>query len=1116
MHYNTNAQRIFFVLWLLCALIGHNPAFAQTLDYSPLSEDNPATTLSLTEGYKEALNSGGWKSISSTSDYKWSAPYTDDCIRQAVKTFGVKTGATYSTCLASPALTLSAIAGKKLSFDWAAGSVKGDISLQVLIIDKNGQVLATLGDIKGIAGSKQSDFTSVSYNLPSSLSGTGFVAFLSTSSDAKANRASFNIRNIVTGESSSPDPKPDDGSAVEDKELVNDGFFYEFNGNQPVQWKTSGTVSKLSEVDAYNSSTGYGIGIATDGQTGYLRQVISVKDSGIVAGQELECLIHYYTVSSQRQDGPLRLALRWLDKDGKEIITADNALINNSNLWFGRRKTWGALKFRTTCPEGAEKLDLCIEVAPHSSVRLDDISATRLSDDKKTPLTVIVPQYLTVDGETGVSQQHNLVVQAMHIGGPSTVRVSGGANAATDLVIDPNTIGDNTTQEVSITITPSEKGAYIGGTLNPYNLMYEGADDENTGKLSIMAYVKDKGTTPSVKLATEKVRDMTAEPSATDTQQLSFDITNVISHVNLALEQPSDGPFRLNTTQFYYSKTKDDVLTKTVSVTFAPRTAGDYNAVLRLTTPLADTLRINLHGVSTNPSAEVVVERFKAKQTMDARFTGSEWEGYAKFDRGYWKLDGTWNNASDLTLNRGVLYFDEVQTNGIDSVRLEPATSAKTLAVQYSVDGGGHWTEAPEANDYGCSTIGTHRPTLIRFVNSTDAAIDVDSVSLWPANEAKRQTFESVDEAMLTNADSNALPLINEHFNGVRHTRVLGLDGWQNIMVRGERPFYGWLQDNALTNSKDSVAQISFYRWGQEDNREQETWLVSPTLSYKKAASKILTFRLRFALPTDGGGEQFGCYIITENSKPEFHYLDLNSLVPVGVTVESGQWYDYNIDLSKADTLGITDRFHLAFSYYSPVGGSATTLNFMVDDVTFGRTDLPVINVDKTMISFNTIQGVKAEPQTVTVTTERATDPVSVTIVPATADYFTVSKSSLAKTGGTFEVGFKTDDANNHAAMLLIQTRSAVPVVVPLMAFVTTTGINAVENGKDELSVTLSDGQLHVNGSYKNYAVYSVAGHLLAKGYAKPVISLPMLAKGMVIVKLTTAKGTRTMHLMNE
>lgn len=71
------------------------------------------------------------------------------------------------------------------------------------------------------------------------------------------------------------------------------------------------------------------------------------------------------------------------------------------------------------------------------------------------------------------------------------------------------------------------------------------------------------------------------------------------------------------------------------------------------------------------------------------------------------------------------------------------------------------------------------------------------------------------------------------------------------------------------------------------------------------------------------------------------HYLDLNSLVLVGVTVEDGKWYDYNIDLSTADSLGITDRFHLAFTYYSPVGGSATTLNFMVDDVTFGRTDLP-------------------------------------------------------------------------------------------------------------------------------------------------------------------------------
>lgn len=1112
-------QRLFVALWLLCGLAGLSPALSQTLDYSSLSEDNPASSLNLKEGYKEALNSGGWSSIFTQSSAKWSAPFNDDRFSQSYSTLS-KNGFAYQAVLVSPALKLADFAGKTLKFDWSNTSVKGEVYLKVRIINKSGETLAEVGSLAADASrTKYTDWTNASFTMPSDLSGTGFLAFYTegkkvSSSDQK--RASFNVCNIEVedGTGPNPDPEPNPGTEVEDKELVNDGFFYDFKGSQPVAWQTSGTVSMLAESDAFNASTGNGVGIATGSNAGYLRQIISAKDSGVVAGQELECLIHYYTVSSQHAEGPLRLALRWLDKDDKEIQTSDNALINNPDLWFGRRKTWGTLKFRAICPDGAEKLDFCIEVAPNSSVRLDDISVIRLSEAHKTPLVAILPQYLTVEGETGVAQQHNIVVQAMHIGGTSVAKTSGGASSS-DLVLSADNIADNTTQKLSLTLTPSAKGAYVGGTMAPYGLTFTGADDENTGSLSITAYVKANGTMPTVKLTNgTTVREMRAEPSATDSQQLTFDVTDVISHVNLSLDQPVNGPFRLNTTQFYYSKTKDDVLTKAVTVTFAPRVAGDYTAELRLATPLADTLRIKLHGVSVAPKADVLVERFTAKQTMDARFTGSEWTGYSKFDRGYWKVDGQWNGASNLTLNHGVLYYDDVLPNGIDSVRLEPATSAKGLTVAYSIDGGGHWTAAGAADDRGCFAINTHRPTLFRFVNNSNDGVRVDSVSIFPATESKRQTLESIEQVMLTNADKEALPLLNEHFDGIRHTRILSLDGWQNLMVRGERPFYGWLQDNDLTGAKDSVAQISFYRWEQEDNREQETWLVSPTLSYKKAASKMLTFRLRFALPTDGGGEQFGCYIITEDDKVAAHYLDLNSLVRVGVTVEDGKWYDYNIDLSTADSLGITDRFHLAFTYYSPVGGSATTLNFMVDDVTFGRTDLPVIHVDKQMLTFHAVPGVKAEAQTITVTTERATDPVSVTIVPATADYFTVSKTVLTKTGGDVEVGFKTDDSNNHAAVLLLQTRSAMPMAVPLMAFVTT-GIDAVGNGDGKLSVSIADGQMRVCGSYQHYAVYSVAGQLLAQGTAVPVVSLSA-AKGVVIVKLTTAQGTQTMRVVNK
>ena len=107
---------------------------------------------------------------------------------------------------------------------------------------------------------------------------------------------------------------------------------------------------------------------------------------------------------------------------------------------------------------------------------------------------------------------------------------------------------------------------------------------------------------------------------------------------------------------------------------------------------------------------------------------------------------------------------------------------------------------------------------------------------------------------MLKDADSEPLAVLNETFSDLRHTRILGLKGWQNLTIRGERPFYAWQQKNADQSVvENEVAQISFLKYGVEDRREHESWLISPTLSYKNAQSKDLTFSLMYRNQTTNG-----------------------------------------------------------------------------------------------------------------------------------------------------------------------------------------------------------------------------------------------------------------------
>ena len=45
---------------------------------------------------------------------------------------------------------------------------------------------------------------------------------------------------------------------------------------------------------------------------------------------------------------------------------------------------------------------------------------------------------------------------------------------------------------------------------------------------------------------------------------------------------------------------------------------------------------------------------------------------------------------------------------------------------------------------------------------------------------------------MMPNADSKPLLLLNERFNNMRHRQILSIPGWQNLIIRGDRPFWTW------------------------------------------------------------------------------------------------------------------------------------------------------------------------------------------------------------------------------------------------------------------------------------------------------------------------------------
>lgn len=900
-------------------------------------------------------------------------------------------------------------------------------------------------------------------------------------------------------------------------ELLEDPFFYSFNDGKPTHWATAGTVTQLKAGDRYSSDTGFGVGIETAANVeGYLKQVIDLNRAGkeVVQGDELECLVHYSTIESKRLEGPFRLALRWLDVAGNELVSTEKDFINNPDIYFGRMKAYGDLKFRTVCPAGAVKLEFTLLVAPGSLVRMDDFSVLRLADKDKTPLVAILPQYRTMMGEVGQPTTFPIALQGMHLSAEQTPNF-GGTMSSSVMKLDVEKLPKNGTIKANLTITPQVAGVYVGS--NTYKLRFSGADEDKSGSLNLTGYFKRAGTTPMITLKVDQqVREMKAAPGKTDEQQLDFDIKDVITNVNLALKHDTNSPFRIDVGQYYYATSSGKLYHRPVKVTFAPRKAGVYEAELRVSSVLADTLVIKLKGVSEAATSADLVENFTENRTMDGRFTGDAWKGYHKFDLGYWKLNGKWNSKSNVTLTaKDTLYYDELIANGVNTLQLTPASSAAKCTAEYSIDGGGHWKSLTVGDGEGKYVVGTHRPTLVRFVSSE--SVEVQSVTITPNTIDERETFDKIEEAMLKDADSEPLAVLNETFSDLRHTRILGLKGWQNLTVRGERPFYAWKQKNADQSVvENEVAQISFLKYGVEDRREHESWLISPTLSYKNAQSKDLTFSLMYRNQTTNGEELFGFYIITEkDGKATPYFLDISEYVPAGVKLESDMWFDYRIDLSKVEGLTIEDKFHVAFSYYSPVGGNATSLNFMLDDVTFGRTDLPELSVDNDFIQFVFRPGQEMTPQPLNIYSNRTTAPVTITLAPSTQKkYFKLSSEKLPLEGGALAVGFKSNDSKTHAAALLVQTRGAEPIIVKLLAQPITAGISNVAGGdEDALLPVVSGSELTVNGKYQKYQLFSTDGSLLQQGGYQQRIDLSGVQPKVFILKLSTDEGVKSFTL---
>ena len=172
---------------------------------------------------------------------------------------------------------------------------------------------------------------------------------------------------------------------------------------------------------------------------------------------------------------------------------------------------------------------------------------------------------------------------------------------------------------------------------------------------------------------------------------------------------------------------------------------------------------------------------------------------------------------------------------------------------------------------------------------------------------------------------------------------------------------------------------------------------------------------------------------------------------------EAGDWQDIHINLAGQEN--IPDVFFMAFRFTGNSGqtGSAT---YLIDEVSWGRTDLPAISADSAIIRLIT-QPEKIEAIALNVEGKNLTAPISIAIGGSNPSDFTITPSSLPAEGGVLGVGFQSAEVGVHEAYLRLRSRGAADVYIPMAVWVqATTAVGSTEVANGHARLQLQDGHI--------------------------------------------------------
>lgn len=318
---------------------------------------------------------------------------------------------------------------------------------------------------------------------------------------------------------------------------------------------------------------------------------------------------------------------------------------------------------------------------------------------------------------------------------------------------------------------------------------------------------------------------------------------------------------------------------------------------------------------------------------------------------------------------------------------------------------------------------------------------------------------------------SNPRALLIEPFDAVSHNKPIVLDGWQNVAAADQRPWWGFdASQTQILEDDGKFAKATAYQFGKETTGNWEMWLVTPPLDFKNAGSKVFTFSVMGQyLPEESAESKLEIYYIDASNPSDIFFDNLTSSFDIPSTSDMNEsWRTFFLDLAPFSE-NIPDVFFMAFRFVGP-NGNEGAVTYYLDNVSWGRTDLPTISVDVPQIAETAILNEVTIVGQITVSTKNLTVPVKVAIKGANYNKFKLSSETIPAEGGALVVGFQSDQEGVHEAYVELSSSEAATVYIPISVLCQAAeGIEDVQGDHVQSTKLIREGQLFIIRDGKIY-----------------------------------------------